>query len=268
MFKLSATFRQLVAGLSLATLAAGVWVQPAYAGRPCEQQAIQLGALTQALGLAERTVKKLDESGAQVVVLARVGQDLQEYGLRFSHLGFAYKEGSSWRVIHKLNQCGSDRSSIYKEGVGDFFMDSPHQYIAGVMPLRADVAQKLMPILKEPYLAGHLHTRSYSMLAYPWATDYQQSNQWAIETLAAAMGAGASGRSSAQAWLKNQGYEPTELNISTMQRLGARVTAANISFDDHPSYLRFTNRIRTVTVDSVMAWLQRTGYGDPQFVVR
>lgn len=268
MFKLTTQFRQMVGGICLATLACSALVQPAHAGRTCQQQAIQLNALNQALGLAERTVKRLDESGAQVVLLARVGQDLQEYGLRYSHFGFAYKDGSAWRVIHKLNLCGTDQSSVYKEGVADFFMDSPYQYIAGVMPLRADVAQKLMPILKEPYLAGHLHTRAYSMLAYPWATDYQQSNQWALETLAASMGAGSGGRASAQAWLRNQGYEPTELHISTMQRLGARVTTANISFDDHPSYLRFTNRIRTVTVDSVMAWLQRTGYGDAQFVVR
>ena len=268
MFKLKMGLRQLIGGIALATLAGGALMQPAHAGRSCQPQAIQLNALSQGLALAERTVKKLDESGAQVVVLARVGQDLQEYGLRFSHLGFAYKEGNAWRVVHKLNLCGTDQSSVYREGVADFFMDSPYQYIAGVMPLRADVAQKLMPILKEPYLAGHLHTRAYSMLAYPWATDYQQSNQWAIETLAASMGAGVGGRASAQAWLKNQRYEPTELNISTMERLGARMTAANISFDDHPSYLRFTNRIRTVTVDSVMAWLQRTGYGDAQFVVR
>lgn len=251
-----------------ATCAVSVACTAAWAGRPCETKPVTLSSLSNGLGLAERTVRKLDESGAQVVVLARVGQDLQEYGLRYSHLGLAYKDGGVWRVVHKLNQCDTDQSSVYREGIGDFFMDSPFQYIAGVMPLRTDVQQRLLPVLREPYLAGNIHTRAYSMVAYPWATDYQQSNQWALETIAFVMKPGNGSRESAQSWLKQNGYEPTELHLSTLKRLGARITAANISFDDHPSYLRFTNRIRTVTVDSVMAWLQRTGYGEGQSVIR
>jgi hypothetical protein len=50
--------------------------------------------------------------------------------------------------------------------------------------------------------------------------------------------------------------------------LGARMTMANVAFDDHPASLRFTGRIRTVTVDSVFAWLQRSGLGVGELVVR
>ncbi|KAB2899078.1 MAG: DUF2145 domain-containing protein, partial [Burkholderiaceae bacterium] len=39
----------------------------------------------------QRTARALDASGAQVVVLGRAGQDLSKYGLRYSHLGWAYK---------------------------------------------------------------------------------------------------------------------------------------------------------------------------------
>jgi len=249
--------------VSLSTL-----VPPAWAGRTCEDKPQRIEAVTQGLALAERTVKRLDESGEKVVVIARVGQNLQEYGLRYSHLGFAYKDGDVWRVLHKLNQCGTDTASIYKEGIGDFFLDTPYEYIAGVMTLRQDVQQRLLPLLQEPYLAAGIHTRAYSMVAYPWATDYQQSNQWAIELMAVAMGARAANREAAQDWLKSADYEPTELHLSTLQRLGARLTTANVSFDDHPNVLRFTGRIRTVTVDSVMAWLQRSGYGEAQWVIR
>jgi hypothetical protein len=42
--------------------------------------------------LAERTARRLDASGAQVVVLARAGQDLGRYGLSWSHMGFAYRD--------------------------------------------------------------------------------------------------------------------------------------------------------------------------------
>lgn len=44
-------------------------------------------------------------------------------------------------------------------------------------------------------------------------------------------------------------------------RLGGRMTAANVAFDDHPDAKRFTDRIETVTVDSVFAWMERSGLG-------
>ena len=75
-------------------------------------------------------------------------------------------------------------------------------------------------------------------------------------------------RERAQAWLQLQGYQPTTLRISALKRLGARVTAANVAFDDHPSEKRFTDRIETVTVDSVFAWLNRSGLGGPVQVIR
>ena len=36
------------------------------------------------------------------------------------------------------------------------------------------------------------------------------------------------------------------------------VSAANVAFDDHPNEQRFADRIDTVTVDSVFAWLERS----------
>ena len=75
-------------------------------------------------------------------------------------------------------------------------------------------------------------------------------------------------RARAQAWLQLQGYEPATLHLSALTRLGARMTAANVAFDDHPNAKRFSDRIETVTVDSVFAWLQRSGLGAPAQVIR
>ena len=47
-----------------------------------------------------------------------------------------------------------------------------------------------------------------------------------------------------------------------MERLGARISAANVSFDDHPNDKRFGGRIETVTADSVFAWLERSRLGE------
>ena len=101
------------------------------------------------------------------------------------------------------------------------------------------------------------------MVAYAFATTYQQSNQWVLETLAGAAAPGIRTRRDAQSWLRTQGYQPTDLHLSTLTRLGGRLTQANIAFDDHPSARRFSSHIDTVTVDSMFAWLPRAGLSEP-----
>ncbi len=274
---------------SIAALLLGAWLAwgaPAHAGRSCDTaQPLKAHTVERGLQLAERTRQALEASGAQVVVLARAGQDLGKYGLRYSHLGFAWRQpdaaspgGTVWRVLHKLNQCGTREAAIYRQGLGDFFLDDLWRFEAAwVVPTPA-VQAALLPLLLEAgpetraSRALRLHHKPYSIVSYPWSTTYQQSNQWAIETLAlglepsvgAAAGEGvAARRQRAQAWLQFKGYQPTTLRIGPLTRLGGRMTAANVAFDDHPGEKRFADRIETVTVDSVFAWLGRAGLAGP-----
>ena len=83
-----------------------------------------------------------------------------------------------------------------------------------VIPTPA-VQEALRPLLQDNVRAAMLHHKPYSMVAYPWAQRYQQSNQW---------GAGDAGLRGgarrlrppprAQAWLQFKGYQPTTLNLS------------------------------------------------------
>lgn len=92
---------------------------PAHAGRSCETKPPEANRIEKGLTLAERTLAGLNSSGAKVVMLARVGQDLSKYGLRYSHLGWAYKSArGQWLVVHKLNSCGASDASIYRQGLG------------------------------------------------------------------------------------------------------------------------------------------------------
>ncbi len=256
---------------ALAALALALALAPAHAGRDCEAHLPTVASVRQGLELAARTAQALDASGAQVVVLARAGQDLSKYGLQWSHLGFAYREGgpgSPWRVVHKLNQCGAASADLWRQGLGEFFMDDPWRYLAAVAVPTPEVQARLLPLLRDNAQVARLHEPAYSMVAYPWAQTYQQSNQWAIETLAWAMEPGADSRERAQAWLRFKGYEPTVLHLDALTRLGARIAKANVAFDDHPNAKRFSDRIETVTADSVFAWLQRAGLAAPAQVVR
>jgi hypothetical protein len=261
--------RSLRLFLAVAAIAAA---PAAHAGRSCEQRPPTALAVNRAMQLAEHAAARLNQSGADVVVIARAGQNLSEYGIRYSHLGFAYREGegsnAAWRVVHKLNQCGSAHATLYRQGLGEFFLDDLWEYEAAIVVLAPSAQAHLRAILVDNAAVARLDTPAYSMVAYPWSGRYQQSNQWAIETLALAQDPAATTRERAQAWLRLHGYEPTTLHLSAFKRLGARIASANIAFDDHPNEKRFSDRIETVTVDSVFRWLERDGLGGAVQVIR
>ena len=286
---LHGTLRLLLAALAIATSAA------ASAGQTCAATPPDTASVTHALALADSVRRSLDASGAQVVLLARAGQDLSKYGLRYSHLGFAYREPApadpsqanegrqpppaatavqeaptspptpaprtpgpgTWRIAHKLNACGTADAAIYRQGLAEFFLDTPYRYEAAYVVLQPAAQATLLPLLRDDRRLVQWHTPAYSMVAYPWATTYQQSNQWAIETLAGALDPAASTRARAQAWLQLHDYRPTVLHLDAFTRLGARMTKDNVAFDDHPNAKRFSDHIETVSVDSVFDWLQR-----------
>ena len=58
------------------------------------------------------------------------------------------------------------------------------------------------------------HEPRYNMLAYPWSGPYQQSNQWAIETLAMLVDPAVVSRAAARSWLLAHDYRPTTLHLS------------------------------------------------------
>ncbi|MDQ3059373.1 MAG: DUF2145 domain-containing protein [Pseudomonadota bacterium] len=255
--------------LALLLLAASLGLSPtAHAGRSCEVRKPTLQSVERGLALAEKTLAALNASGDKVVLLARAGQDLSRYGLRYSHLGLAYQlpngqGGMTWRVLHKLNECGTSTSAIYRQGLGEFFLDDPWRFEAAWLAPTPQVQTQLLALLQDTNRAIHLHHKPYSLVSYVWGGKYQQSNQWAIETLAAAMEPGVTSRSQAQAWLQFKDYEPTTLRLGPLTRMGARLTAANVAFDDHPHDKRFSDRIETVTVDSVFNWLARAQISPP-----
>ena len=235
---------------------------PAHAGRSCEARKPTPQLIERGMQLAQQTAQALDASGARVVLLGRAGQDLSAYGLRYSHLGWAYKtEAGPWRVVHKLNECGTDQSIITRQGLGEFFLDDLWRYEAAWVAPSPELQGALWPLLQDNRRAGTLHQRRYSMVSYAWGTRYQQSNQWAIETLALAAEPQVQRREQAQAWLKLKDYRPGMLRIGALTRLGGRMTAGNVAFDDHPNAQRFADRIETVTADSVLDWLQRLSAG-------
>ncbi|MEZ5653773.1 MAG: DUF2145 domain-containing protein [Burkholderiaceae bacterium] len=251
----------------------GLAASPGWAGQSCEVHRPGATELRQTFELAAHTATALDRSGADVAILARAGQDLRSYGLRFSHVAFAYREnpgvgGSGlWRVAHLLNECGTARSALYRQGLAEFFNDQPFRWQAALVVPERPVQAALLPLMRDDTRLASLLERRYSMVAYPWAQRYQQSNAWLLETFAMALEPALHERRLAQAWLMVHGYQPTTLRISAARRLGAGLTRANVSFDDHPARQLARNRIETVTADSLLGWLHSAGYGGPMQLI-
>ena len=288
--------RALVGAFALTTAAL------AEAGQTCDTKPPDTYAMTRALGLAERVQQSLDASGAQVVVIARAGQDLTKYGLQWSHLAFAYRDDApspttmttpsalpivplmgqisgqpttappprrgTWRVVHKLNQCGTADAAVFRQGLAEFFLDTPFRYEAAYVVPDPEVQAALMRTVADDQRLVQWHTPAYSVVAYPWSTRYQQSNQWALETLAGSLDPAATTRERAQAWLQLHDYRPTVLHLDALTRLGARMTRANVAFDDHPNAKRFSDHIETVTVESMFTWMQREDIAGRPTLVR
>lgn len=246
--------RLRVAAFAALSLAASL----AWAGAGCSGAERPAAEVEKSFLMAETTLAALSPMQDDIVLIARIGSDLSEYGLTYSHMAFAVREhvAGAWTIVHKLNDCGTASSKLFDQGLLPFFSDSPFRYQAGIWRLAPALQQRLKRVLQDPE-ASRYHEAHYSLLAYPFSTKYQNSNGWVLETLAGAMAPEGSlpARLDAQGWLLQEGYAGSELHIGTFKRLGARVTKANVEFDDHPGALRWSGRIQTVTVDSVLSWL-------------
>lgn len=244
---------------------------PAWAGQACEDKPLAAADAARSLDLAQRTVQALEASGAQVALVSRAGQDLGKYGLRYSHMGIALRDhpAGRWTVVHELNECGTASSALYEEGMGNFFLTDLVRHEAQLV-IPGPVAQARLAQLLAGRTPRRLHEQRYNMLAYVFATQYQNSNGWVLENYAAASAPAGdvATREEAQAWLKSAGFAPITVQIPSATRLGARMFRANVAFDDHPFERRMAGRIDTVSTDAVVRFVQHSDHAAKVIIVQ
>lgn len=221
-------------------------------------------ALASMFDVALATTEQLDAlDGVDVVLIARGGQDLSRYGLRHSHVAFLLREDDGqWRAVHLLNPCKTAESHLFHEGVATFIGEtSSHTDLRIGVPTPA-LRDALKAMLTQPAIqARALHEARYSVVAYPFRTEYQNSNQWVLEVLGAAMAQVEErtlivNRTQAQAWLQRHMYTPSTLRIGVAKRLGARFFVPNAAVTDHPASERISGNYSVVTVESIFDFLQ------------
>lgn len=237
------------------------------AGGGCDPTPLPPARLADAASTALRTVDALDARDAPVALIARVGQDLSEHGLVYSHAGFAVRDHTSgrWSVVHLLNECGTHASGLYVQGLVNFFADDLVTQDARIVWLQPAHAERLAA-----HLAGlpqaSLFLPRYNLIARPDSTQYQNSTSWILETLAATQPASGDIRTRPVAYAQAlaTGFEPDTLRIAYTKRIAGGLFGSNLSFNDHPVATRLSGRYPVVTVRAILMWLDRSDLAQDQ----
>jgi hypothetical protein len=232
--------------------------QAAHAGTACDATPITPTKIAAAAATAHIVVAALDERNAPVAVVSRVGRDLSKHGLVYSHAGFAVRDhpDGRWTVVHLLNDCSSDGSGLYAQGLANFFADDLVNQDARITWLQPDMADRLSKrLLALPRDA--LYTPRYNLIARPGSREYQNSTGWILEHLAAALPPQSRvvDRSEAYRIASSDGFRPDVIRIPYTKRIAGGLFSAHVAFTDHPVGTRLKGEYPVVTVRSILRWL-------------
>lgn len=245
---------------------------PAWAGQDCGERAAPTAqALARGLALGERVRERLEASGASVALVARVGLNLSEFGQRYTHMGVAVRDHvrRRWLALHLFNPCGKAESEISVQPLEQFFeVDLFEVEALAVTPSYA-LQAALRDVFMNPATTRALHKPAYNMIAHPFNTRFQNSNQWILEMTAMALDRGAvKDRASAQSWLMSAGFEPGAIRIPNLRRAGARLFSPHVSFSDHTQEEYEKQAYLVITVDSIVRFLAARDPGLTQTGIR
>ena len=207
---------------------------------------------------AQRLKQQLNSEPEPVVILVRQGQDMSSRGLTWSHAGYALRQAdNSWRVYHNLNTCGTARSALYVQGLYEFLADElVNQQIAVLRP-RGELNAALQELLHSPVKLNLFHSPRYNLIAWPFSGPYQNSNGWLLELFARANDSHIWSRQQARDWLAQESYQPSMVNVTLFERLGAKVVASNVFTDDQPDELLAQGKVGLNSGDSVIRFIAR-----------
>jgi hypothetical protein len=252
-------------GLMLVALIVLMSVAPAAsAGTPCETRTMTPARIADAARTARMVAEELDRHDAPVVLVSRVGTDLSKHGLRYSHTGFAVRDHADgrWTVVHLLNDCSSDGSGLYAQGLVNFFADDLIEQDARITWLAPDMSERLAARLAN-LRHDPLYTPRYNLIARPGSARYQNSTAWVLEHIAAAIPERRHTTDRAQAYLlaTAHGFEPDTVHIAYSKRIvGGLFGGANLVFTDHGVGTRLGGDYPVVTVRSILRWLNASGF--------
>ncbi len=232
----------------------------AFAGQRCDKQLATPQANRLAAQAAAKAIAELSARQRPIALIARIGQDLSAQGLLYSHAAFAIADGDAthpndWHVTHLLNECGSDRGALYREGMLNFYLDSPLSYQSKIVYLQPELEQQLLRALAAHH-GKAVFEPHYSVIAKPYSKTRQNSTAWMLEVIAAASQPAPDSRAEASAVLRAQQYQADTIYIPYSMRIMGGLTRANAVFTDHSLGTRLSGQYPVSTVHSVFRHLR------------
>lgn len=232
---------------------------PVLAGQPCAEKPATLEGSAKSAQLSTKVREFLESQKLSFALVGRAGVNLTEFGLVHSHIGVAWRDHprGRWFTFHLLNRCGTGQSDLVEQSLEDFYNVELFDYDALVAAPSFPVQIRLQRAFFSP-LAAQLHEPEYNLIAHPFSTKFQNSNQWALEVIASALAqsSAVNSRSEAQDWLKQKSYAPNMIPIGAAKRAGARLFSPHVRFSDHTDDERQAQRYAIVSAQSVVDFLK------------
>lgn len=193
------------------------------------------------LRLAERIEAELAADGGSLAIVARAGQDLERFGLRYSHAGISLRESpqAAWAVRQLYYACDERRPRLFDQGLAGFVvgMDQADRGFVSIVLPPAPAADALARRALDREAALRLLAGTYSANAHVFGLRYQNCNQWLAELMGSAWGAvtpGPGERGRIQDWLREAGYAGQAVALGSPFMLLAGLLVPLLHLDDHP----------------------------------
>ena len=238
------------------------------------QVALTPGQQSKLLRFSEVVKAELEASGQSTALLARSGLNLARFGIRYSHAGISLKDSQNtpWSVRQLYYACDERKPRIFDQGMAGFVLGTDNAavgYVSAVL-LPPDAAKAFETAALDNRQALALLHPIYSPNAYAYGLRYQNCNQWVMELLATALGMlgltheaaqrptadtkqdvaldlapdssqdsaqvsqPTAARTGAQAWLRQQGYLPSIVEVGSRLLMWAGAFIPLVRSDDHP----------------------------------
>ena len=225
--------------------------------------------------LADKTLGYLRDSDAKVALLGRAGSDaptkrfVSKLGVwNYTHGGLAYRNhpDGEWTIVHLINTCAED-SDVFAHSVMEFFLDNPHEYRT-VVALPAKPLQDALEelVIEKDAAKGYLAKDEYSSISYPFSTARQNSNEYVLDKMAAALalreGQTILQREAAKEYFLSSTlraeFVPEIVKTGFWESLGmdAGLGPANVTFSDHPAAARDAREFEIVSVGALIQFMQ------------
>lgn len=259
------------------------FVQAAGSGTGCETTPPTPEAYSKAIQLGYQTQLKLEQLHAQngdtVVLISRAGSNTPDKRFnnrvgefwRYTHAGLAFRDhpNGQWSVVHLLNTC-NESSDIFVQGLMRFSLDKPVMYSNAIGLLHPLLQVRLNEVVLQSQLSKAMHEGDdqYSSISSPYNLIYQNSNEYILTLLGAAIAPAEqqpmNADQSKQFFLTSgmhKAFTPEIVKVGFLERVGKAVGVGpgNARLDDHTKKERRKGPFEMVSAGSLYDMLAKMG---------